>query len=138
MPNAVIVGTQWGDEGKGKIIDFLAPEHDIIARYQGGANAGHTVIHGNKKFVFHLIPSGILHDKIIGVLGNGVVIDPLSFFSEIERKAHSRLSKKTKPHQSTPRSKAEKSPPPSPPLSDNASWIALFEGRVKHRDDTVL
>ena len=66
------------------------------------------------------------------------VLSVSAFFSEIERKAHSRLSKKTKPHQSTPRSKAEKSPPPSPSLSDNASWVALFEGRVKHRDDTVL
>ena len=79
----VIVGTQWGDEGKGKIIDFLASKHDIVARYQGGANAGHTVIYNNKKFIFHLIPSGILHPKVVGVLGNGVVIDPLSFFQEI-------------------------------------------------------
>ncbi|MCL5408816.1 MAG: adenylosuccinate synthase [Candidatus Omnitrophica bacterium] len=80
----VIVGTQWGDEGKGKIIDFLAPQHDIVARYQGGANAGHTVMYNNKKFVFHLIPSGILHPKVVGALGNGVVLDPVSFFQEIE------------------------------------------------------
>jgi adenylosuccinate synthase len=80
----VIVGTQWGDEGKGKIIDTFSPEHDIVARYQGGANAGHTVISGDKKFVFHLIPSGVLHTGIIAVLGNGVVIDPASFLEEVD------------------------------------------------------
>ncbi|MCM8805192.1 MAG: adenylosuccinate synthase [Candidatus Omnitrophica bacterium] len=79
----VVVGTQWGDEGKGKIIDTLASKHDIVARYQGGANAGHTVVHNNQKFVFHLIPSGILHQHVISVLGNGVVIDPASFFQEL-------------------------------------------------------
>ena len=81
----VVVGTQWGDEGKGKIIDTLAGRHDIVARYQGGANAGHTVIYNNKKFVFHLIPSGILHKHIVGVIGNGAVIDPVSFFQELEK-----------------------------------------------------
>jgi len=79
----VVIGMQWGDEGKGKIIDTLAAKHDIVARYQGGANAGHTVIHNNQKFVFHLVPSGILHNNIIGVIGNGVVIDPASFFQEL-------------------------------------------------------
>ncbi|MCM8825674.1 MAG: adenylosuccinate synthetase, partial [Candidatus Omnitrophica bacterium] len=79
----VVVGMQWGDEGKGKIIDTLAESHDIVARYQGGANAGHTVVYNNKKFVFHLVPSGLLHKNTTGVLGNGVVIDPVSFFEEI-------------------------------------------------------
>lgn len=79
----VVVGTQWGDEGKGKIIDYLAKEADIVARYQGGANAGHTVIIGDKKFVFHLIPSGILYPDKVCVIGNGVVIDPISLFEEI-------------------------------------------------------
>ncbi|MCM8758976.1 MAG: adenylosuccinate synthase [Candidatus Omnitrophica bacterium] len=79
----VVVGMQWGDEGKGKIIDTLAPQHDIVARYQGGANAGHTVVYNNQKFVFHLIPSGLLHKNVVGVLGNGVVIDPVSFFQEL-------------------------------------------------------
>ncbi|MCX7704934.1 MAG: adenylosuccinate synthase, partial [bacterium] len=79
----VVVGMQWGDEGKGKIIDTLAPQHDIVARYQGGANAGHTVVYKNQKFVFHLIPSGLLHKNVIGVLGNGVVIDPVSFLQEL-------------------------------------------------------
>lgn len=79
----VVIGTQWGDEGKGKIIDTLAEQHDIVARYQGGANAGHTVVYNNQKFVFHLIPSGMLHKHIVGILGNGVVIDPASFFQEL-------------------------------------------------------
>ncbi|MGC8804942.1 MAG: adenylosuccinate synthase [Candidatus Ratteibacteria bacterium] len=79
----VVVGTQWGDEGKGKIIDTLAAQHDIVARYQGGANAGHTVVWNNQKFVFHLIPSGLLHKNVVGVLGNGVVLDPFSFFHEM-------------------------------------------------------
>ena len=79
----VVLGTQWGDEGKGKIIDYLAKDCDIVARYQGGANAGHTVILKNKKFIFHLIPSGILYPRKICILGNGVVIDPGSLLSEI-------------------------------------------------------
>lgn len=79
----VVVGMQWGDEGKGKIIDTLSAQYDIVARYQGGANAGHTVVYNNQKFVFHLIPSGILHKNVIGVIGNGVVIDPESFFQEL-------------------------------------------------------
>jgi len=80
----VVVGTQWGDEGKGKVIDYLAKNADIIARYQGGANAGHTVVVNDKKFVFHLIPSGILYPDKICVIGNGVVIDPVALFEEIE------------------------------------------------------
>ncbi|MFN4226841.1 MAG: adenylosuccinate synthase [Candidatus Ratteibacteria bacterium] len=80
----IVLGTQWGDEGKGKVIDNLAEKFDIIARYQGGANAGHTVVVNNKKYIFHLIPSGILYPKKICVIGNGVVIDPVSLFEEIE------------------------------------------------------
>ncbi len=80
----VVVGTQWGDEGKGKVIDYLAEKVDIIARYQGGANAGHTVVVNNYKYIFHLIPSGILYPEKICVIGNGVVIDPVSLFEEIE------------------------------------------------------
>jgi len=79
----VIIGTQWGDEGKGKIIDFLSNDVDIVARYQGGANAGHTVVLKNEKFIFHLIPSGILHPGKICVIGNGVVVDPVSLLEEI-------------------------------------------------------
>lgn len=83
MSVTVIVGAQWGDEGKGKIVDLLSREADIVARYQGGANAGHTLVIGGKKYVLHLIPSGILHDKVQCVIGNGVVIDPVALMEEI-------------------------------------------------------
>jgi adenylosuccinate synthase len=81
----VIVGSQWGDEGKGKIVDVLAEEVDIVARYQGGANAGHTVHVGDEEFVLHQIPSGILHPGRQCLLGNGVVVDPFQLFEEIDR-----------------------------------------------------
>ena len=80
----VVVGGQWGDEGKGKIVDVLASEADIIARYQGGANAGHTVHVGDEEFIFHLIPSGILHPGKRCLMGNGVVLDPTQFFKEYD------------------------------------------------------
>ena len=84
MPNVVVVGTQWGDEGKGKIVDLITDHFDVVVRYQGGNNAGHTVILGDDKFVLHLIPSGILHPTKICVIGNGVVVDPIALLSEIE------------------------------------------------------
>jgi adenylosuccinate synthase len=80
----VIVGSQWGDEGKGKIVDVLAEEVDIVARYQGGANAGHTVHVGTEEFILHQIPSGILHQGRRCLLGNGVVMDPFQFFHEMD------------------------------------------------------
>lgn len=83
MANTILVGAQWGDEGKGKIIDVLTGNADIVVRSQGGNNAGHTVIHGGKKFVLHLIPSGILRRGKICVIGNGVVIDPVALVGEI-------------------------------------------------------
>ncbi|MFA5073725.1 MAG: adenylosuccinate synthase [Nitrospirota bacterium] len=83
MPVLVIVGAQWGDEGKGKIIDLLTERADIVARYQGGHNAGHTVVIGKDKFVLHLVPSGILHSGKICIIGNGVVIDPAALLSEM-------------------------------------------------------
>ncbi len=83
MPATLIVGTQWGDEGKAKVIDYLAKETDIVVRYQGGANAGHTVKVGEDKYIFRLIPSGILYPKTICVLGGGMVIDPDALFEEI-------------------------------------------------------
>jgi len=83
MSNVVVVGAQWGDEGKGKIIDILTPEADCIVRYQGGSNAGHTVVLSDKHFVLHLIPSGILHRGKICVIGNGVAFDPGSFLEEV-------------------------------------------------------
>jgi adenylosuccinate synthase len=84
MSVSVIVGSQWGDEGKGKIVDLLSDRFQIVARYQGGANAGHTVEIGDKKFILHLIPSGILRDDVICVIGNGVVIDPQALLEEIK------------------------------------------------------
>src|SRR5204863_1371206 len=83
MANTILVGAQWGDEGKGKIIDVLTEEADIVVRTQGGNNAGHTVFIGKKKYVLHLIPSGILRKGKVCVIGNGVVIDPISLVEEI-------------------------------------------------------
>ncbi|MBN2373358.1 adenylosuccinate synthase [bacterium] len=84
MSNIAVIGTQWGDEGKGKIIDLLAERFDIIARFQGGHNAGHTVCLGNQKYILHLIPTGILHPEKICVIGNGVVVDITALINEIE------------------------------------------------------
>ncbi len=80
----VVVGAQWGDEGKGKLVDVLAERADVVVRYQGGANAGHTVVVGDRQFVLHQIPSGILHPQAICVVGNGVVLDPETFFAEFD------------------------------------------------------
>lgn len=82
--NRILIGAQWGDEGKGKVIDLLSKKSDIIVRYQGGNNAGHTVKFGDKTYVLHLIPSGILHPGKVCVIGNGVVVDPEALFEEIE------------------------------------------------------
>ena len=84
MPNTILVGAQWGDEGKGKIIDFLTDEADIVVRSQGGNNAGHTIVIGGEKYVLHLIPSGILRRSKTCVIGNGVVLDPVSLVGEID------------------------------------------------------
>jgi len=84
MPNTILVGAQWGDEGKGKVIDVLTSQADVIVRYQGGSNAGHTVIVDGKKYVLHLIPSGILHAGKQCVIGNGVVMDPLDLLEEFD------------------------------------------------------
>ena len=85
--NIVVLGAQFGDEGKGKIVDLMTPHFGLVARYQGGHNAGHTVYVSGKKFVLHLIPSGILHDGVLCVIGNGVVVDPQALFKEIEELA---------------------------------------------------
>ena len=82
MPNIAIIGGQWGDEGKGKIVDLITPAFEIVARFNGGHNAGHTVIRGDRKLVLHLIPSGILHEGVLCVLGSGLVIDPVAFDTE--------------------------------------------------------
>ena len=81
--NTAIVGLQWGDEGKGKIVDLLTANHDVIVRYNGGANAGHTVVVGEERYALHLIPSGILYDEKRCVIGNGVVVDPVKLIEEI-------------------------------------------------------
>jgi len=81
----VILGLQWGDEGKGKIVDFLAEKYDIIARFQGGPNAGHTLVFDGKKYVLHTVPSGIFRENQINVIGNGVVIDPITLTKEIDK-----------------------------------------------------
>ena len=83
MPNVVLVGAQWGDEGKGKVTDLIARDFDYVVRYQGGNNAGHTVIHGDKKLALHLIPSGIMYEKAVPVIGNGVVVNPQVLVEEM-------------------------------------------------------
>jgi len=88
----VVIGAQWGDEGKGKIVDLLADRFDIVARYQGGHNAGHSVYVGDKAFVLRLLPSGVIHPDKICVLGNGMVIDPKAFFEEADQLAEKGVS----------------------------------------------
>ena len=85
--NIAVLGTQWGDEGKGKIVDMLTPRFSAVARYQGGHNAGHTVYVKGRKFVLHLVPSGILHPDVTCVIGNGVVVDPQALFTELDELA---------------------------------------------------
>ncbi|HDH34785.1 MAG TPA: adenylosuccinate synthase, partial [Nitrospirae bacterium] len=84
MANIVVVGAQWGDEGKGKIVDLLTQSADVVARYQGGHNAGHTVKIKDKEFILHLIPSGILHKGKKCIIGNGVVVDPKALIEEMK------------------------------------------------------
>jgi adenylosuccinate synthase len=82
--NIAVLGAQWGDEGKGKIVDLLTPHFAIVARYQGGHNAGHTVYANGKKFILRLVPSGILHPGVLCVIGNGLVVDPAALFAELD------------------------------------------------------
>ena len=84
---AVVLGAQWGDEGKGKIVDVLSERFSAVARYAGGHNAGHTVIIGGQKFVLQLIPCGVLRPGCQGIIGNGVVLDPLAFLKEVRASA---------------------------------------------------
>src|SRR5690554_2610838 len=85
MASLVVVGAQRGDEGKGKVTDYLAQNADWVVRYQGGNNAGHTVVVGDKTFKLHLLPSGVVHERVKSVIGNGVVVDPLVLVEELER-----------------------------------------------------
>lgn len=84
MPVSIVIGSQWGDEGKGKVVDLLSSDVDVVARYQGGANAGHTICWGDEEFVLHLVPSGIFHEGVTCVIGNGVVLDPAAVVEEIK------------------------------------------------------
>ncbi len=84
MSGMVVLGAQWGDEGKGKVVDFLASQVDVVARYSGGPNAGHTIIIDGKKYIMHMIPSGILREGVVNVMGNGMVVDPATLIEEIE------------------------------------------------------
>ncbi|WP_461834505.1 adenylosuccinate synthase [Desulfothermus sp.] len=90
--NRVVIGTQWGDEGKGKIVDLLSQQADVIVRFQGGANAGHTLVVGDKKIILHLVPSGILHQNKLCLIGNGVVLDPEIFCEELAELERSGVS----------------------------------------------
>ncbi|MGH7442300.1 MAG: adenylosuccinate synthetase, partial [bacterium] len=83
MPVLTVVGAQWGDEGKGKIVDLLAEQAAYVVRFQGGANAGHEVVVGGQNYVLHLVPSGILHRGTLNIVGNGVVLDPDGFLKEV-------------------------------------------------------
>ncbi len=85
MKTVAVVGSQWGDEGKGKVIDYLATQADVVVRGQGGNNAGHTLVVGDKKYALHLIPSGVLNPNTINVIGNGIVFDPKGFLEEVEK-----------------------------------------------------
>src|SRR5215217_9307675 len=91
MPGLVVVGAQWGDEGKGKVTDLLAERADVVIRYQGGNNAGHTIIRGDETYKLHLIPSGILYPGKLCVIGNGVVVDPKVLTAEIDELRRRRI-----------------------------------------------
>ena len=83
MKTCAIVGINWGDEGKGRVVDLLTADYDIVIRYQGGGNAGHTGINDRGKFALHLLPSGIFHEGVVNILGNGVALDPENLWKEI-------------------------------------------------------
>src|SRR6202165_1679097 len=85
MGNVVVVGAQWGDEGKGKIVDWLSERADVVVRFQGGHNAGHTLVIGNVEYKLSLLPSGVVRPGKLSVIGNGVVVDPHAFVAEVEK-----------------------------------------------------
>ena len=95
--NVVVLGTQWGDEGKGKIVDLLTENVTAVVRFQGGHNAGHTLVIGGEKTVLHLIPSGVLRAGVLCLIGNGVVLSPAALLAEIGALAGSRLVGQSKP-----------------------------------------
>src|SRR6266480_1911540 len=87
-----VVGLQWGDEAKGKIVDLLTDVHDFVVRYNGGANAGHTVVRGGKTVKFSLLPTGVLRTNVVSVIGNGVVVNPVRFLEEINQLRHAGIA----------------------------------------------
>ena len=87
----VLLGLQWGDEGKGKIADYITPDYDIVARFQGGPNAGHTIAFGEKKYILNTIPSGIFREGCLNLIGNGVVEEPVTQLEQIKRKQKTRV-----------------------------------------------
>ena len=121
MANLVIVGTQWGDEGKGKVVDLLTEKADLIIRFQGGNNAGHTLVIGDNKIVLHLVPSGILHKGKLCIIGSGVVLDPEILLGEIE-------ALRLKGHEVTPATVA---------ISDRAHVIMPYHKVIDHARDAV-
>ena len=84
MKNCAIVGINWGDEGKGRMVDLLTEDYDVVVRFQGGGNAGHTVINERGKFALHLLPSGIFRENVVNILGNGVAMDPENLWKEMQ------------------------------------------------------
>src|ERR1041384_2867653 len=98
--NVIVVGAQWGDEGKGKVVDLYSSKASYIVRYQGGNNAGHTLVVNGKKTVLHLIPSGILHPGKICLIANGVVFDPAVFFEEVDSLTQSGVFVEARAHES--------------------------------------
>src|SRR5262245_2723534 len=85
MANLAVIGTHWGDEGKGKVVDLLGDRFDVVARFQGGHNAGHSVAIDGRRYAFHLVPSGILRPGVVAVIGNGVVVDPAALLEEVSK-----------------------------------------------------
>ena len=98
MPLNIIVGAQWGDEGKGRMVDLMAAKAKIVARFSGGDNAGHTVAVGDRIYKLHLIPSGLIQEHTVGVMGNGMVINPKTLLSEIKIPAYSNVAKTERNH----------------------------------------
>ncbi|MBE7005223.1 MAG: adenylosuccinate synthetase, partial [Ruminococcaceae bacterium] len=122
MANTAIVGINWGDEGKGRMVDLLTEEYDIVVRYQGGGNAGHTVINEYGKFALHLLPSGIFRKGVINILGNGVALDPENLWNEIE----------------DVRSKGVSITPDNLKISDRASLLLLWHRELDELEEIRL
>ena len=121
MPGLAVVGTQWGDEGKGKFVDILTPRFHTVVRFGGGHNAGHTVVAGDQQFILHLLPSAVLHPGVRSIVGNGCVVDPLAFFEEVEMLE-----------------RAGRDPSPDLLLSDRAHIILPVHRAIEAREETRL